>query len=279
MMVSAESMTMGIDLGASLTKISILSGSGAREFRILPTTSGEELLQLLDELQPGRIGLTGAGAPELAQRLGGQPVAVNEFAAWGRGARRLLREREIAQEGPFALVSLGTGTSVMSCDGMAVNRLGGTALGGGTVLGLGALLVGESDFDALAELAAKGDRRKVDLLVGDIYRPGEIPLIADATASNFGKRQIRTNSAAPEDLAQAIMGLVAENVALLCNALASAHQLHRIVYGGTALRHNPTLRAILMGTSAAFGKEPVHLEDGEYAGALGAMAFAADGEV
>jgi len=271
-------MTIGIDLGASLTKIAIRTNSGAREFRILPTTSGEELLELLDELQPGRIGLTGAGAPELAQRLGGHPVAVNEFAAWGRGARRLLRERDQAQEGPFVLVSLGTGTSVMSCDGMAVNRLGGTALGGGTLLGLGSLLVGESEFDALADLATKGDRRKVDLLVGDIYRPGEIPLIADATASSFGKRGIRAMRPAPEDLAQAIMGLVGENVALLCNALASAHQLQRIVYGGTALRNNPVLRAILLGTSAAFGKDPLHLEDGEFAGALGALAFVGDAE-
>ncbi|MDP6540741.1 MAG: hypothetical protein QF410_14455 [Planctomycetota bacterium] len=271
------SVTVGIDLGASLAKLAIRREDGERELRLLPSENEAELLRMVEELEPERVGLTGAGAAGLAQRLGGEPVVVNEFAAWGRGAQQLMRHQERSTHDAFLLVSVGTGTSAMLCGGGSVNRLGGTALGGGTVLGLGALLVGERDFAGLTELAQRGDRRKVDLLVGDIYRPGEIPLIGDATAAAFGKRRTREQTPAPEDLAHAIMGLVGENVALLCAALAGGAQVKRIVYGGTTLRANEPLRAILLGTTAAFGREPIHLEDGEFAGALGALALVREG--
>ena len=73
------------------------------------------------------------------------------------------------------VVSVGTGTSVMLVDGLSVTRVGGTALGGGTVMGLGSLLTGSLRFSHLAGLAAEGQRQNVDLRVSDIYRPGEIP--------------------------------------------------------------------------------------------------------
>ncbi len=242
-------------------------------------SSGEldRLQELVEGLRPDRVGVTGAGASALSAQLTSRPIAVNEFAAWGRGAGRLLREQGQNPTEPFLLVSLGTGTSVMLCRGATVSRVGGTALGGGTVLGLGSLLLGEGTFSRIAELAGRGDRRKVDLLVGDIYRPGEIALVGDATASAFGKRSIRQEAPRAEDLAHAIMGLVGENVALLCTALAAAQQTRRIVFGGTTLRANAPLRDILLATTAAFGREPVHLEQGEFAGALGALALVREG--
>ena len=230
-------------------------------------SSGEldRLQELVEGLRPDRVGVTGAGASALSAQLTSRPIAVNEFAAWGRGAGRLLREQGQNPTEPFLLVSLGTGTSVMLCRGATVSRVGGTALGGGTVLGLGSLLLGEGTFSRIAELAGRGDRRKVDLLVGD------------ATASAFGKRSIRQEAPRAEDLAHAIMGLVGENVALLCTALAAAQQTRRIVFGGTTLRANAPLRDILLATTAAFGREPVHLEQGEFAGALGALALVREG--
>ena len=60
--------------------------------------------------------------------------------------------------------------------GRQVARVGGTALGGGTLRGLGRLLLGTDDHERLVALAATGDRRRVDLLVGDLYRPGGIAL-------------------------------------------------------------------------------------------------------
>jgi hypothetical protein len=51
----------------------------------------------------------------------------------------------------------------------------------------------------------------------------------------------------------------------------------RIVFGGTTLRGNTVLVDLLRGLCSALGCEPVFLRDGEFAGALGALAIAARG--
>lgn len=68
-------------------------------------------------------------------------------------------------------------------------RIGGTSLGGGTFWGLLSLLTGARSFDAMLELADKGDNASVDMLVGDIYGAdyGKIGLKSTAIASSFGK--------------------------------------------------------------------------------------------
>ena len=165
----------------------------------------------------------------------------------------------------------------MLVDGDRVTRVGGTALGGGTFTGLGAALTGISDFEGLIGLARQGDRRRVDLLVSDIYRGGDLPLPGDLTASSFAKLADpdRRPAASPADLAHALLGLVGENVGLICGALALSVGVKRIVFGGTTLRANPALAEILRSLCTKFGCEAVFLRDGEFAGALGALEIAA----
>jgi type II pantothenate kinase len=248
---------VGIDSGASLMKVAIRRGSETQH-RVLPAGDVRHAEDLARELAPRRIGLTGGGAAELSRRLGAEAVRVNEFAAWGAGAAALLDAEGRDAPRPFLLVSLGTGTSVMLADRLSVNRVGGTALGGGTVMGLGALLLGSASFDEICALAARGDRRHVDMLVSDIYRPGEIALTGDLTAANFGKPLLRSgHKPRPEA------------------GLAAPHALRHIVFGGSTLRDNPSLRDVLQDITSAFGREPVFLERGEYAGAVGALELAA----
>jgi len=270
---------IGVDAGATLVKIATRSTKGALSYRLAPATALPEVAETIRAARPERVGLTGGGAAKLEQRLDGQTLRVNEFAAWGDGAAELLQGLALGSARRYLLVSLGTGTSVMLVDGMAVSRIGGTALGGGTVVGLGAALLDRSDFSEIAGLAERGDRRSVDLLVSDIYRPGEIPLLGDLTAASFGKlARLDGEQAKParEDLARAVMGLVGENVALICAGFGAAHHVSRVVFGGSTLRHNRTLRDVLQLITSALGYEAIFLPDGEFAGALGALRLACD---
>jgi type II pantothenate kinase len=269
--VSAR-VAVGVDAGASLVKLALREG-GALRSELRPAAALAEVAERVQRLAPASLGLTGAGASELARRLDGEGVRVTEFSAWGTGVRRLLAGQRPDVAEPYLLVSLGTGTSVLLAQGLGVSRVGGTALGGGTLMGLGGLLLGGASFEDLVALAARGDRRRVDLLVSDIYRPGEIALAGDATAANFGKPAL-VKGAAPEDLANAILGMLGENVALICTGLAAAHGVRRIVYGGSTLRGNRPLRDVLTLITAAFGREPLFLDDGEFAGAIGALELA-----
>jgi type II pantothenate kinase len=246
-------------------------------YQLAPATALSEVVEMIQAARPDSVGLAGGGAAKLEQQLTCQTLRVNEFAAWGNGAAELLQDVAVGPARRYLLVSLGTGTSVMLVDGMAVNRIGGTALGGGTVVGLGAALLDRSDFSEIAALAERGDRRRVDLLVSDIYRPGEIPLLGDLTAASFGKlARLAGGQAAParEDLAHAVMGLVGENVALICGGLGAAHQVGRVVFGGSTLRNNRTLREVLQLITGALGHETIFLPEGEFAGALGALRLA-----
>lgn len=263
---------MGADVGATLAKLAIRASNGGVEFRLIPVDAIERVAREVESSGPDRVGLTGAGAPELAAALKLDTARIGEFEAWGAGAAAMLQRAGRTAGERYLLVSLGTGTSAMLVDRGVVTRVGGTALGGGTVVGLGAALTGTSSFAALSALAREGDRRRVDLLVSDIYRSGESPLPGDLTASSFAKLARRADDGpAPRDLAHAVMGLVGENVGLICGSLAAAARATSIVFGGTTLRGNAALVEILSGLGAALGREVIFLPEGEFTGALGAL--------
>jgi type II pantothenate kinase len=275
--VLSDALAIGIDAGATLAKLAFRWPGRDASFELVPAGDLSRVVEYVRREPVGSIGLTGGGAAELARLLERDTAHVNEFAAWGFGAAELLRCAGLVPDHRFLLVSLGTGTSIMLVDGMSVTRVGGTALGGGTIVGLGTLLAGDPDFETLAARASRGDRRHVDLLVRDIYRAGEIPLMGDLTACNFGRLARSTDDGgtpAPDDLAHALMGLVGENVALICGGLAAAAQVRRVVYAGSTLRGNSALIDILRAITGAIGREAVFLPGGEFAGALGALLYA-----
>jgi len=268
---------LGADVGATLAKLAIRRGDGGLELRLIPTAAIDQVAREIRSLSPKRVGLTGGGASQLAELLAVDETPAAEFDAWATGARALLRLDGRSAPERFLLVSVGTGTSAMLVAETGTVRVGGTALGGGTVAGLATVLVGTSDFDAIARLALEGDRRRVDLLVRDIYPSGERPLPGDLNAASFARlaRNPPEQVQDPRDLAHAIMGLVGENVALICGGLAGAAGVGRIVYGGTTLRHNPAITDILRALAPAHACEATILRNGEFTGALGALELAA----
>jgi type II pantothenate kinase len=274
---SRSGTAVGADVGATLVKLVVRTDDGRTDLRVAPADAVERVAREVASSRPARVGLTGGGAPALARLLNFDTTRSDEFDAWRVGAGEMLRRERADRIDRYLLVSLGTGTSAMLVDGRSVTRVGGTALGGGTVVGLGAALIGTASFDEIVALARQGDRRNVDLLVSDIYRHGESPLPGELNASSFAKlaHRIHDGPAAPRDLAHAIIGLVGENVALICSGLAAAARVTPIVFGGTTLRGNTSLVEILRVLSTMTGHEAIFLENGEFTGALGALTLAA----
>jgi type II pantothenate kinase len=285
-------LTVGLDIGATLAKIVILRppDEGGLSLELLPSADPASVAAHVMSLQPGCVGLTGGGATRLAEILDCPTHAAGEFDAWGLGAARLLEDAEggPAPDQSFLLVSLGTGTSVLLIDDGRATRVGGTALGGGAVVGLGGALTGVG-FKKLCGLAEDGDAAAVDLRVSDIYGPDQIPLAGDLTAANFGKlardftqdhfSQARGLVAELSDddranRAAGVMRLVGENVALICAGLAAATGARHVVYGGSTLRGNARLVAVLAEVTTLCGLQSCFLPHGGFAGALGALELA-----
>jgi type II pantothenate kinase len=285
-MTANPTMDVGLDLGATLVKCVVVpanDGLDSFETALFPAADAAGLASFLSRRTLRRLAVTGAGARGFIETTGHllPSIAVDqvgEFAAWHAGERTLLRQADFVPTEPHLLVSVGTGTSILAVEKNGVTRLGGTALGGGTLHGLGQLLVGESDHDRLAQLASEGARTGVDLLVSDLYRQGEIALDADLTAANFG----RVDSPARSALAQSVTRLVAENVGLLAGALATrlaatasprpASERLDVVYAGSTLARHEKLRDILTFATDLAGARARFLPHGEFVGAIGALA-------
>jgi type II pantothenate kinase len=258
-------------------KLALRDATGATRYDHFPAADLGPAAKHLLASRADRIGVTGGGAPRLERLLDSDTARVDEFAAWAAGARRMLRDAGSAPE-RFLLVSLGTGTSAMLVDAQGVRRLGGTPLGGGSVMGLGRLLLGTSDFDEIVRLAGRGDRRRVDLLIADVYPEGGFLLPPEASASYFAKlaRLAEGERPAPEDLAAALLGFVGESIALLSCTHANAHGVEPVVFGGSTLRGNPVLALVLRLVCLALGRQPTFLPQGEFTGALGALESVAE---
>ena len=202
---------LGLDVGISTTD---LVGSWAPEHPLtLPTgsfaeTAEEGVRRLLQEAPPPRgssivVAATGVGLHRLPPKLVALPVRhVSEMEAIGRGGLLLSGLREAL------VVSLGTGTALVSArDGVFRHVVPGTGVGGGTLVTFARALLGVADLDALADLAARGDRFRVDLTIGEVVGGPLGALPPDATASNLGKWSAGTSR---EDLAAGLVNLVAE---------------------------------------------------------------------
>jgi type II pantothenate kinase len=230
-------MIVGIDIGGSTTDAVLLDGLGMQVVTIDLTdpiaAAAGALGKLVSECglqldQITAVAATGAGARGLPDTLLGRPVLkVDEFTAIGVGGSSL------AGKDSALVVSLGTGTAMVSVRGSKIEHVGGTGVGGGTLLGLARHLLGVSRIETLEAMAARGDLSRINLTVGDIAGGplGDLP--PTSTASNFGKIG---SDPAPEDKALAIINMIAEVVAVLSLSHARACGQKDIVLTGKLTR-------------------------------------------
>ena len=205
---------IGIDVGISTTKI-----VGLREGRVLSPiriTAADQVtslygafgkylhdnkVQLKDVEQ---IMLTGVGAGYIDESLYGIPTSkVDEFNADGLGARF---ESGLSKA---IVVSMGTGTSFVQCEGDDIRHIGGIGVGGGTLMGLSRVMLNTRDPKQIQSLAMRGDISHINLQIGDISTHPLPGLPMDATASLFSKAQY---DAPKEDLALGLIVMVLQTI-------------------------------------------------------------------
>lgn len=233
-----------IDFGGTVTDLVLRRAGQSDVLLALPTAVPEpavaqELLARLlttagetPDSQIDVIAVTGGRSWQLPDRLGAaRVVKVDEPTATAVGG--LLEDAPT----PAIVVSLGTGTGIVLADPPAApQRLVGSGIGGGTLLGLAKLLLGTTDVVRIGELARRGDVSRCDLTVGDILGGGVGPVPADATAAHFA-RVAREGSVVPqpEDIAATLLNLIGQAVLRLAFEAARFHQARSIVLVGHVL--------------------------------------------
>jgi type II pantothenate kinase len=198
-------------------------------------------------------------------------VKVGEAQAVGRGGLLMAGLSEAL------VVSAGTGTAMIAARGQDCQHITGSAVGGGTLLGLGKLCLGTADPIKIAQLAAQGNPTHVDGTLGDVIGGGIGSLPSDATAVNLGRIVKLGGKPSREDLAAGLVTLVSQVIAVIALNAARAEGLEHVVIVG----HLPDLepvRAAILRVWGFYGVKnpPIIPEQRGFATALGAALVARD---
>lgn len=267
------SVKLGVDVGGSTTKIVAFD---QEIIGMLQVRAGDQLTSLygaignllhqynipLSEVE--KIVLTGVGASLIREDIYGIPtVKVNEFSAIGKGGLLLAGVQQAL------VVSMGTGTAFVYAEGEKIEHIGGSGVGGGTLIGLSSKLVGETDFEAIIALAEKGDLSKVDLTVQDISNEEILTLPKNVTASNFGRIQSTANKS---DLALGLINTIFQTAGVMAAFTAKARGFKKVIVTGSVTAI-PQAREIMQGVGDLHGIPFEVPENATFATALGAAAL------
>lgn len=206
-----KKIVIGIDVGISTTKIVGIDEKGMviSPIRIKATDPITSLYGAfgkylhdnkikLDEIE--HVMLTGVGAAYIDEHIYGLPTSKSEeFIADGLGAKY---ESKLDR---MIVVSMGTGTSLVKCDGESIKHIGGIGIGGGTLAGLSRIMLKTDDVKQITNLAKDGDVSKINLLIKDISAKPLPGLPMSAVASLFSNA--KTN-ASREDIAKGLIWMV-----------------------------------------------------------------------
>ncbi len=238
------SVVIGIDIGGSSTKIVGFLKNGDEWKLIEPqiikandpiTATYGAFGKFTDEnhlaiSDISKVMMTGVGASHVKNDLYGlECVRVPEFDSIGCGGTYISGLRE------GLIVSMGTGTAIVHAraDG-TMKHLGGTGVGGGTLMGLSRLMLNAEVMEHIEQLSETGSLDNIDLRIKDMTATKSLTqLEGDLTAANFGKL---SDLASKNDIALGIMNMVFETVGMVSIFAARSVGAKDIVLTGNVTR-------------------------------------------
>lgn len=264
-------MIIGIDIGSTTTKaVSLEEGRIVKKIKTRAEDAvtsaagafGKMMLEnsiKLSEIQ--RIMITGVGATKIAGELFGIPTEkVDEITSIGTGGMYLSGKDSII------IVNIGTGTAIIEAHKDRIVHLGGSGVGGGTILGLAKKLISLSDFKDIMAMAGSGSLDPVDLFMEDIMVMDLGFLNRKSTASNFGKM---LDTARNEDVALGIINMVYQVIGMIAVFAARSRNIDRVLVTGSG-SYNPLGKEVLDEITRMHSVAFEYPKDAEYTTAVGA---------
>lgn len=265
-------IVLGIDIGGTTTKIVGFDGNKlitplfvrandpvASAYGAFGKFTCENNIDIKDINQ---VMITGVGSAFVGTSMFGLSTThASEFDAVGKGGLYLSKLDEAI------VVSLGTGTAIIHAKENEITYMGGTGVGGGTVIGLSKKMLGVSNIDNIVELAKEGSLENIDLRISDMTSKDIIPTLPrKTTAANFGKlSDVATNG----DIALGVLNMVYESIGMLA-VFASRHkEVDKIVLTGNLSILPPALE-VFDNLSSMFKVNFIVPDLANYATAIGA---------
>jgi len=274
--------TIGIDMGATLTKIAYIDENSKDSISLSIFDTQYQLDKIREFLNSKTssfevFNFTGGKAFDLNKEFS-ESIETNlllEFDTNVKGVETLYFVEKSKELPPSLIVNIGTGTSI-TLKKESFEHLGGTALGGGFFMGLCKILYNLSDFQEALNLAKKGDRYNIDLKVGDIYAPEDnrVDMVfREFTAATIGKvtKNSDLNSIKKEDLVNSLICVIGENIGTIACLMANNNFVNTLLFCGGLMKGNRILKKTLTLISRYYKKKAVFLKNSEFIGAIGAL--------
>ena len=164
---------------------------------------------------------------------------------------------------------MGTGTALTHVSGDDITYINGSGVGGGTILGLCAKMLGTRSYEHIAELAMRGNAEAVDLTIGDITRNQLANMNNKTTASNFGKTN---DDATDADFAMGVINMVFQTVGIFAMMAAREHKVDTIVLTGSLSRMEAA-KPVIVALEELYGVHYTVPEHSEFCTAIGAALY------
>ena len=272
------SITIGIDIGGSTTKIvGIQDGMIVTPMLVRANDPVASLFGAFGKFVDSnslplsfieRIMITGVGASYISKPIYGLPTAkAEEFLANGLGGLFLTGLSNAL------IVSMGTGTALVEASQESIKHIGGTGIGGGTILGLSSSMLNIRDIELIIKTAEDGDLSRIDLMVGDITKDLLPGLPPHTTASNFGRI---SDIASRADIALGIINLVLQAIGMTAVFAVRGSGLKDVILIGK-VSVIPQCKDVFDVLRQLFPVNFIIPENAEYATAVGAaLAYLRD---
>lgn len=224
-------MILGYDNGAFAVKIAAVDGDRIAATKCIigsEKTAGGLTAEFLEENHIPEesieaAAVTGVGAEKCNfDGFRCKIKLIPEIEATGEGGSWLSGFDEAV------VVSIGTGTSLVLSRNGSYRHIGGSGVGSGTLRGICKKWFGTTDLTGLFDLASRGDRLKVDIMIGDLFS-GTDTLPPELTAANLAKAG---DDATQADWAMALVNTVMEVAGSHAALACSGYNVKNVVITG-----------------------------------------------
>ncbi|WP_373064116.1 Fumble domain-containing protein [Gemmatimonas sp.] len=266
------SPSAAIDFGASNTDVVVRDGHVTRHWT-LPSEGQPDEARVRRVLDAGGvsphdfawIAVTGGNRALLPQTIDDRVLhRVDEVRAIGRGGLAL------ADLESALVTSAGSGTACVAATLNDAHHVTGTGVGGGTLVGLGRLLLDTVDPREIDALAQRGSDTTHNLTIAEVLGGAIGSLPPETTAVNFGRVARHPVSASREDTAAALVNMVGQVIAVIAINAARAQPLPHVVIVGH-LTDLKSIRRVFGLVAKFYGATILTPEAGGSATAMGAL--------
>lgn len=262
---------IGIDIGTSNIKIietnEKLEIKNKKIFeKINPNIALEEFINTyninLNDVK--QVVITGVGTDKFEENLFKCSVKyVPEFIAIGNSGKIILNNEDAI------IASAGTGTAFIMNQGSTITHIGGTGVGGGTLVNLCKIVAPDIRFDEINYAIENGNLENVDLRIKDVTTNNIETLPADITAANFGKLN---NKASNNDMILGIVNMIFETIGVMAALIAKGNKIKKIIVIGQIAKI-PYAREVLNKIEKLHNVEFLIPENPEYMTVIGAVKY------